>query len=120
MPNINMADVVNDADFAQAFTITRNSGAWVGGNWIADATEVPGYGIIEPASSRDVQMIPEGDRVTGMMAFWSSAPLYITDAAAQVTSDQITWNGELYRLLFVYPWSDFGYYKAIGARMVGN
>jgi hypothetical protein len=121
-----MAEIVNDPDFAQEFTITRSSGgSWQFGTWVNQTESVPGYGVIQPISAKELKMIPEGDRVEGMISFHSSAPIYEThttsqtDATARI-SDTILWHTQNYRIIKVYPWEDFGYYKAIGTRMSGQ
>lgn len=75
-------------------------------------------GTVTVASSKDILQVPEGDRVTGMMCFYSQQPIHIT--RPEGTSDEIVWKGERYRITFLFPWSDFGYYKAIGVRMVSD
>lgn len=121
-----LSSVVDDPDFAQAFTITRSSGgSWQAGIWTNATTALPGFGVIQPITPEELKQIPEGDRVEGMITFHSSAPIYethtqsITDTNAGI-SDVIRWNGQNYRIIKVAPWQDFGYYKAFGARMSGQ
>jgi hypothetical protein len=115
-----MAEIVNDPDFAQSFTITRSSGSFVKGNWDNIPTTVQGYGVIQPATPKELSQIPDGDRVTGAVSFHSSQALYETHLIPSAgTSDTIAWNSQNYRLVKVFPWQDFGYYKAIGVRMSG-
>lgn len=126
MPNYSMAEIVNDPDFAQFLpgAIARDAGQFVLGKWKSSTTFVDFFGIVEPAKSKDVDQVPEGDRIEGAIAFYSSSPLYETHAGQTNVpdgiSDVITWHNQPYRLLKVFPWSDFGYYKAIGVRMSGK
>ena len=82
---------------------------------------MPAVGVIRPASEREIQLVPEGDRVTGLIAIHSAAPLYLTHTGpAPGLSDVIVWRGDSYRLLKLWPYADFGYYKALGARLTGS
>jgi hypothetical protein len=65
-------------------------------------------------------MVPEGDRVKGMMAFYTTTPIYTTSAAGNNISDQIAYAGDVYRIIKVGPWLAFGYNIAIGVRMGGD
>lgn len=122
---INLAEVVNDPDFAQSFVITRSQGgAFKAGKWQDATTTVQGYGVIQPATAEELNQVPEGDRVNEVKSFHSSSPLYEThtsggdDPNARI-SDTIAWSGQNYKLVKVFQWQDFGYYKALGVRMSG-
>lgn len=115
---INVGSVVMDKDFAQSYTVHRKSGTWVDGRWIPSEVSLPYFGTIVVASQEDLLQIPEGDRVTGTMMFFSVKPLNRTGKTG--TSDEITWRGVRYRLSAVVPWADFGFYQAFGVRMVST
>lgn len=139
---INLSEVVNDSDLAESFTIQRTTGSFGLGGWILSTpVNVPGYGIITVASNEDLQMVPEGDRVTGSMIFHSMMRIYETELdggygssiygdndnptntfgpGIQHFSDQIRWRGQLYKIISVAPWADFGYWRVIGTRLSGR
>ena len=123
---INLSEVVNDEDFAQSFEIQRSEGgSWKAGVWVNNIVCVSGYGVIQPATPEELDQVPEGDRVKGSLSFHSELPLYEThtespnDKFAGI-SDIISHRGQKYRLVKVWPWEDFGYYKAIGVRISGQ
>lgn len=113
---IDVGSIVVDPDFAQPYTVHRKSGAWVAGRWEPTEDDLPYFGAIMVATQRDLNMIPEGDRVSGMMMFFAVKPLNLTSETG--TSDEITWKNERYRLTAMLPWSDFGFYQAFGVRKV--
>ncbi len=121
-----MAEVVNDPDFAQAFTITRSQGgSWQAGVWTNATTSLPGFGVLQPIVPEELKQIPEGDTVAGAISIHSSQPIYETHTTGQSDanagiSDVIVWQNQNYKISKVYPWQDFGYYKAIGTRMSGQ
>ena len=123
---INVGSIVSDPDFAQEFVITRSSGgSWKAGKWVNETIEVCGWGVIQPSTPEELEQVPEGDRVTGALSFHSEQPLYethtfgVNDRFAG-TSDLINHHNQTYRLAKVFPWEDFGYYKAIGIRISGQ
>jgi hypothetical protein len=123
---INVGRIVNSRNFAQpsGFTVYRQTGQWVAGDWIPSETAIQMRGTVTAMNPKDLTQVPEGDRVTGIMCFYSQQPIYVTHAADGTnpggTSDEIVWQGERYRISSVIPWQDFGYYKAFGVRMVSN
>ncbi|MFC3768365.1 hypothetical protein [Paenibacillus sp. GCM10012303] len=124
---INVGRVVNSRNFAQpgGFTVFRQTGAWSGGRWVSQPeVAIIMQGTVTVATQEDLEQVPEGDRVTGMMSFYSQQMIYRTrsedDQDPGGTSDEIFWRGERYRVAAVLPWLDFGYCKAIGARMGGD
>jgi hypothetical protein len=118
---INVGELLTDPDFAQAFTIKRSSGAFGLGGFLATTSNVRGAGVITVATEEDLMQVPEGDRVTGSMMFYSRKPIYATRAgSAAGLSDLIAWRGQTYRIAKVFPYQDYGFYKAIGVRMSGE
>jgi hypothetical protein len=131
---INIAELMEDPDFAQNYTVYRQTGKFIRGNFVigheVNGVWVPGefpvnfYGPVIPASTKDLEQVPEGDRVTGMMVFYTSAvnPFFISHnkTGDQGSSDQAVWHGERYLILQQLDFSDFGYQKVIGARMAGD
>ena len=120
---IDLSQVVNDPDFAKEFTIRRYSGQFQKGGWVQSGIDVPGYGIVTVAKEREIESLPEFDRIIGAMIFHSSDPIYITElefGENQKVSDVIIWHEHEYRIMKVWPWSDFGYYRALGVRMAGQ
>lgn len=124
---IQMSDVVNDAYLARpgGYVITRNTGAWIAGVWTVSPTTLSGYGVVRPAKAEELEMVPAGDRVKGLMCFYSSSPLYQTGTTAPAdpnahTSDTIAWNNQQWRIVAVGVYVDFGYWKAVARRMSGQ
>ena len=125
---INVAHAINDPRFSQKFKVFRKSGEWVKGRFIESEKEISMIGVITPSKPKEIEMIPEGDRVGGEITIHTTRKLYITrsiDASEdngenQGTSDIIEWQGERYKLYQVNDYSQYGYYSAIGMRLVSN
>ena len=122
MPTISLTRVANSPAFAQTFTVNRSSGSFQQGGYVSVTTAIPFWGIIQPATEEDLAQVPEGDRSTGMMGFISEQPMYKTNVQGSVSGlgDTILWNGQEYRVVVVVPWKDFGFSKAIAARLSGE
>lgn len=120
---INLTRVVSGNLLAESYTIQRSTGFFGPGGFSTIPTSIPGFGIVSVASDQDLQMVPEGDRVTGAMVFHSQERIYETQLDAngkQHVSDKILWNFQLYRLISVSPYPNRGYWRAIGVRVAGQ
>jgi hypothetical protein len=116
--SIELADIITDPDFAESFTIRRSTGQFALGGYTTKQTNIATMGVIRPTSPDDLDQLPEGDRVQGMVTFWSPVEIRVT--GTQGTSDVIFWDGDDYRILQVFPSGRFGFWKAIGTRMTGE
>jgi hypothetical protein len=121
---IDISEIILDPDFAQSYIGYRKSGIWVEGDIEQTESVVNFYGPIIAANIKDVNMLPEGDRIEGLMVFYTTAdnPIFTTRnlANSKGTSDELEWRGERYRVMQTYPYNDYGYMKAIGTRKVGD
>jgi hypothetical protein len=119
---IDLSEVITDDDFAQEFTLYRSTGDWVAGRWVENTKEtVVMDGTIVPMSAREIQQLPEADRIRGSINIFTTEALYLTTAeGTQRTSDQILWKGGLYKLIQINDYSDFGFYGAVGQKIEGE
>ncbi|NHL37740.1 hypothetical protein FDE95_14250 [Clostridium botulinum] len=119
---IDVSRVLNDPRVSQSFIIFRKSGKWEKGRFVQSENNINMQGVISVAKPKDIEMIPEGDRVGGELAIYSTQEIFTTrkgDTSKQKdsgTSDELLWNGERYKIYSVSPYSDYGYYKAIAMR----
>jgi hypothetical protein len=119
---LDMSEVITDPDFAKEYNVYRSSGYFGEGGWIEnDKTTLSVTGPILPTNSKDLQQVPEGDRIIGNMTFYSTIELFETrNGDNKGTSDELEWKGELYKIIKMLDFSDYGYYKAITARITGD
>ena len=80
---------------------------------------IPAFGVVSVASGEDLLMVPEGDRVTGTMAFYCPQQIYLSDGEGTLLADRIEYNGQTYKVMVSKPWGAFGYWKAIAIRESG-
>lgn len=119
---ISVSRVINDPRFSQSFKVFRKSGEWLKGRFIQNEVEINISGVITPAKAKEIEMIPEGDRVGGEISIHATSKLNVTRALEneEGTSDEVEWQGERYKLYQVNNYSQYGYYSAIAMRLVSN
>jgi hypothetical protein len=127
--------VVDDGVLSDFYTVMRSTGTFQLGGWVTTPTNIQGYGVVSVANNEDLEMIPEGDRVTGAMVFHSQQRIYLTQLDAgygqsdygespfgvgiQRVSDILVWNFQQWRVLHVGPYPNRNYWKAIAVRLAG-
>lgn len=110
---IDVSRLITDPDFCERFVIRRRIGKWEAGRFIATPEDTAVTGIVEPTSGDDLEMVPEGDRVSGMMTFYTRQPVYLSQDKQQ--SDELIWRGRVYKAVQVLDWSRHGFYKVIAS-----
>jgi hypothetical protein len=127
---ISVEELITDPDFCQDYTVWRETGSWSEGVFNTVENALPYSGVVTAATPKELIILPEADRVSGMMTFYSVAgyPLYQTRLGATTstdsdgqdgTSDQLEWHGQRYKIIKVWPYVDYGYWKALATRMEG-
>ena len=112
---LSVSDLLNDFDFVQSFTVYRKTMTRQRGNIDSAETSLAFSGVALPATQIELNQIPEGDRQTGAMCFYTQQEIKITNTAG--TSDEILWHGNRYRVHIVEPYVDYGFWKAIATKM---
>ena len=121
---MNLARVLSNPKFRQTFKVFRTTGHFDLGGFVEEIPS-PAYfemsGVVWPPSAKELEQVPEGDRVVGMMVFVSSQPIYTTRKTdtEEGNSDQIEWQGGKYKIIQQLNWSDYGFYYCVGVRIAG-
>ena len=110
---IDVSRLITDPDFCEPFTIRRRVGKWEAGRFVATPEDPAVNGIVEPTNGDDLEQVPEGDRVSGMMTFYTKQPVYLAQDKQQ--SDELIWRGKLYKAVQILDWSRHGFYKVIAS-----
>lgn len=110
---IDVSRLLADPDFCEPFVIRRRVGKWEAGRFVASPEDTAVTGIVEPTNGDDLEQLPEGDRVSGMMTFYTKQPVYLAQDKRQ--SDEIIWRGKTYKAQHILDWSRHGFYKVIAA-----
>ena len=117
---IDLGELIHDPDFSTTFKVIKpGEVTWVKGVATQTPVTITVGGIVAPSSSKDLELLPEGDRQNGLKTFYTDeCPLDVTDTDA--TSDICIWRGSRYKLIHSFDYSDNGYYKAIGTLLGGE
>jgi len=121
---IDVSELMNDPDFASHYTVMRTTGKWNKGRFELNAPrELRFYGPVQPATVKEVEQLPTGNQVKGIMKFMCKRPkrLFVTrempvDGSQTeelgAASDEIHYQGDVYEVIQVMPWSANGYMRA--------
>jgi hypothetical protein len=78
---IDISSVVSGPVFQapRPFQVLRSTGTWAAGGFKSQVTATLELtGPVQQATDKEVSMLPEGDRVGQVMAFWCTVPVYVT------------------------------------------
>jgi hypothetical protein len=121
---INVSELIVDPDFGQSYTVYRKNGYWQNFKFVEGDVSLPFFGVISAANYREINSLPEGDRVSGIMVFYTTAdnPFLLTrDETGNLgTADQPYWRGCRYKAIKLFPFDDYGYQKIMAVRMQGS
>ena len=122
---LDMSSIVLDPTFSQTFTVYRKTGDWApNGEFVVTENPITMIGVISIANAKQIEFIPEGDRIGGEIAIHTTQILYNSRSADETEtpikeaglSDEIEWHGDRYKIYQVNEYSDYGYFFAIGQR----
>lgn len=114
---IDVSEIVHDPDFCTTFIVIKQGETeWIHGSAHTKTTETVVEGIVQPSSSKDLELLDTADRVNGMKTFITDEiSLDVSDT--DKTSDVCVWKGKRYKMIQTFDYSANGYYKAIGTLM---
>lgn len=108
MANIDVSELMADPDFVDPVEVIRN-GVSVSLDGLTEATAQDMGTILasmQPASHKELMLLPEGQRVSGMLSCWTNFPLQEAREASE--ADIIVWKKQRYRVVKLSDWQHFG------------
>lgn len=114
LPDVSM--LTEDRDLgAQQFTVKRRTTKWIRGEIKVDSEKTLNpTGIIQPLQGEDLKILPEGERRKGGISIWTRTMLHLTEG--RDASDEVTWQGEQYKVCRVDRWEQYGYCVAYASK----
>lgn len=110
---IDLSELMHDPDFCESFVIRYQKGKWQDGKFVTIPEEQKVTGIVEPTSGDDLSQLPEADRVSGLMTFYTREVLTLGNE--NQCSTEIISRGRIYKIVQLQDWSRHGFYKAIAS-----
>ena len=120
---IDVSELITDPDFAFPYIVIRRTGKWVKGRFEVNNPErLEYYGVVQPATAREIQQMGIGDDEQGVMKFFCRQPKDINltcnlneDSDEVKVSDEIEFRGNLYKVLKISPWQHNNWTRAFAA-----
>ena len=116
-----------DPDLCTNFSIIRTGGNFGPGGWkSAPPRNIPAAGLEAASGSKAIQMIPEGDRVTGALVIFTPIRMYTTHlqplpgVPGPGLADKVVWKEQNYTVEAITPWPEYGFWIAQLLRVKGN
>lgn len=121
MALLDVSEVLLTPEFMQTVKVIRKYGGyWDKGEYKQEEVEMYYDMLVLPVNAKEINMIPEADRMKDAKTFHCLKELYLTsDDKETRTSDVVEWKCKQYKLISVSDYSDYGYYKAFGVQMRG-
>ena len=107
-----------DMDTGIVLTIKRETGGgyidglWVTGTFLTFKT----IGSPQPASAKELQILPEGDRDKDVFKFITKKPLRALSDRDNISADIVIFKGAEYTIISQGDWDIFGQTTSFGAR----
>lgn len=102
------------------YEVTRPSGAYQAGRWVEGAPELLQVrAVVQPASGRDLQRLPEGQRTRETISIWCLVELRTATVPAGSGADRVRYGSGVYEVERVEWWQEGGFWKALAQRVEG-
>lgn len=78
----------------------------------------PTRAVVNPATPREIEKLPENERTSESITVFTSALLQTSDVASQAKADQVVWAGKTYEVKRTQDWTrQAGYAWALAVRV---
>lgn len=112
--NLELSLLLHDPDFSRPFVVLRRTER-VDEHGRAEFAEerLDAEGAIQPATPKELERLPEGDRHKETLAVFTAFPLRAGDEAAGAAPDRIEWRGEWFEVAALDAWGLDGFCHAV-------
>lgn len=101
-----------DSDFTTSFELLERTTQFVDGEYVAgEPTITIMRGTVRPTSDKDLEMLPETDRISGTTTFWVKGRVELN--INETLPPLLRYKGLTYKATHVLDWSDSGFTKII-------
>ncbi len=110
---IDVSELIHDPDFCTTFILRHKTGDWVDGIFETTATDTSVTGVVRPATGKEIELLPEGDRMKDVKVFYTWEKVQL--AEDENASDEFIWEGGRYKALRVSDWKAHGFYETMAS-----
>ena len=101
--------------------VRPGKGSWVDGDWVP-AEDAPAVSVLatwQPATGRDLQVLPEGLRTGVFYKGYTETEIFSADQATGRSADQFVVDDEVYNVVSVAAWQNglIPHYKFLATRV---
>ena len=106
----------------ESVSVTRiAAGSRTLGRWTDGSTSVITIdACVQPATDEDMQRLPEGQRIEETISIFTTTELKTVSVDGQTPADRVSYDGEVYEVQSVTPWSEVGGYYHVLAKRHGR
>lgn len=116
---LDISFLLDDLDFVTTFQIVKNQGEWQDGEYVvSQAASETVSGVVRATGKDDLEMLPEADRISGSITFWTRKPIDLDLTASP--PPRLRYAGNTYKIMHLENWQDSGYTKMIGIMLGRN
>lgn len=90
-------------------TSTVPAGHYQRGKWVEGAqsgSDITILASVQPASGNDMRTFAEGRRVSAMYKCFTDTEVFTSDPVKGKNRDTATWNGQVFEIVHVEPWTN--------------
>ena len=112
---LNVARVVNNPRLTREFIVRRPGPSAFDATGVAvmdSYQDVPFRGVVQPATPKQLELLPSGTNEKDVISVWSTAEIRIDDSQGQMT-DVMVIDGRSYRVTKLLDWGLNGYWQAL-------
>lgn len=111
--NLNMQPAV--MFFSKRITLRKKTaGSWLDGRFTPGLTvDTQINATVQPATARDLEILPEAERRKQIMAVWALVPINISGDSSETDSDLLVIDGDTHKVIHVFNRSQNGFYKVL-------
>jgi len=116
---LDVSALLDDQAFCTPFTVVRKRESVNDkGRAVYEEGHSPMTGTVQPATARELDRLPEGERDKETLTIYTREPLHVGNLADGTAADCVLYNGARYTVAAVETWS--GYTRALAQKELDN
>jgi hypothetical protein len=107
MALIDVNELLSDPDLSDTFQVMRSTlTVTQGGVSSVSSATYDAYGVVQPASGRELQLLPDSARTAGTIIVYT--PFALQGVTDTTVPDIVIWDERNYRVTLTNPYTNYG------------